>query len=584
MRCALPLLLACCLPSWRLAADPDDRDGMPEPLPASGRAGGTLMPGSGKRMPFAVLGDFGYIGPGAERVAAMIRSWEPRFILTTGDNTYGPVDYADLRADLPGMQTGWDEYVGRYYGDWIQRRADGRYESLTGTRQRFFPCIGNHDHTGLSGLYTTMEPPPPIEGYLDFFFHNPGGAPRLPVDRGAVHDHQTSSYALRKGVVDFFMLDSNQPFVTDGTGAARLESQSEWLEREAAASDAAWKIAVFHHPPPRPWQSPWPWIPAERIARCHLILAGHYHVYERYPWNGVPVLVTGNGGAPLQFRSLPFYPDTQAVEDRRYGALKVQAGADYLEFESRALEAATGEEVLADRVILGNAGAVPDRDDEYSFQAVAGETLALETVTPEGPLDPALTLYGPDGRVAARDSNSASDGRNAMIRVPVSATGRWKVRVSAESDAPGGYLLHASLTSPGPDFASWLAGRTAKQSGLPGDADGDGVPDLVNFALSPHGSAQIAGGLEATPVPGATVVRLKAPQPMRQGVTLSVETATAPQGVWTTVLERRPFGAWRSPVGLTVSIGPVADGVETIQIVVARIGKRFFRLRVSLDG
>jgi diadenosine tetraphosphatase ApaH/serine/threonine PP2A family protein phosphatase len=583
MRRALPLLLACCLPVFRAAADPDERDGMPESLPASGKVSGTLFPGPGRRMSFAVLGDYGYIGSGAEAVSGMIRSWEPRFIVTTGDNTYGPVDYADLHPELPGMQTGWDEYVGRYYGEWIQRRGDGRYATLTGNRQRFFPSVGNHDHTLLSGEFTTLTPPPPIEGYLDFFFSNPGGAPRLPVDRGAVHDHQTSSYALRKGVVDFFMLDSNQPFVTDGTGAARLQSQSDWLEREAAASDAPWKIAVFHHPPPRPWQSPWPWIPAARITRCHLILAGHYHVYERYPWNGVPVLVTGNGGAPLQFRPSPFYPDTQAVEDRRFGALKVQAGADYLEFESRALEAATGEEVLTDRVVLGDAGAVPDRDDEYSFHAVDGQTVALETVTPEGALDPALTLYGPDGRVAARDANGAADGRNARLSCAISATGRWKVRVMAESDVPGGYLVQARLTSPGPDFTGWLAGRSRKESGLPDDADGDGVPDVVTYALTPHGVEPNGGGLRVTAVAGASVVRLTAPQPMRQGVTLAVETATTLQGVWTAVLERRPFGAWRSPAGLTISTGPATDGLQWIQVVIGGGTKRFYRLRSSVD-
>ena len=566
----LCLLVACA------TADPDARDGMPEALPASGVVSGTLLPGAGKRTHFAVVGDYGYIGAGAEAVAGMIRSWEPQFIITTGDNIYGPVDYYDLRPGVPGVQTGWDEYVGRYYGEWIQKRADGRYESLTGTLQRFFPCVGNHEHTLLSGIVTHQPPPLPEENYRDFFHLNPGGAPRLPVDRGAVHTNYVSYYALRKGPVDFFVMDSNQPFLNSSDGLLAVADQNAWLEREAAASKARWKLAVFHHPPPRPWQVPWNWIPPARMALCDAVLAGHYHVYERLLWNEVPVIVTGNGGAPYHQRFQPFFPDTLAVDDRHYGALKVQAGEEYLEFESRSLDAVTGDEILAERFVLGDAAAIPDMEDEYVFHAVEGEAVTLEAETPGSELDAALTLYGPDGRVAAR----AAAG--ARLSAALTKTGRWKVRVSAETDAPGGYLLRARLQSPGTDYAGWLAEQLRETSGTPDDVNGDGIANVVAYALTPYGYKLRGAALEVAAVPGVSVVRLPAPQPMRQGVTLAIETATSPQGVWTVVAERKPFGDWRSPVNLALNVGAVNDGRQTVQVVVNGGTKRFYRLRVTL--
>jgi hypothetical protein len=86
---------------------------------------GTLLPVLEKQLRFAVLGDFGVRGTAPEAVASMIRSWEPDFIITTGDNTYGPVDHADILPAEAGMQTGWDEFVGRYYGEFISGATTG---------------------------------------------------------------------------------------------------------------------------------------------------------------------------------------------------------------------------------------------------------------------------------------------------------------------------------------------------------------------------------------------------------------------------------------------------------------------------
>ena len=557
---------------------------MPEPLPASGLVSGTLLPMEQKRVQFAVVGDYGYVGPAAAAVAGMIRSWEPEFIVTTGDNIYGPVDYYDRQPAVPGVQTGWDEYVGRYYGEWIQRRQDGRYESLTGTVQRFFPCVGNHEHTLLSAIVTNQPPPLPEENYRDFFHLNPGGTPRLPVDRGAVHTDYLSYYALRKGPVDFFIMDSNQSFLGAGDGLLAVNDQNAWLEREVAASTASWKLAVFHHPPPRPFQVPWNWIAPARMALCDAVLAGHLHVYERTLWNGVPVITTGNGGAPLFPRAVPFFPDTLAVDDRRYGALRVQAGREYVEFESRSLNLTTGEEFLADRYVLGNAAAIPDREDEYAFYADAGESVEFTTFTSHAAFDPRLTLYDPDGRVAGRDRNSA-DGRNARLSCALTRRGRWKLCIAAESFVPGGYQIQARLFRPGPGYQKW-ATRLPRESSAPeADSDGDGVPNLITYAMTPHGGTFTGAAMQFTATPGAAVVRVPVPAVMRQGVTLVLESSPDPAAaVWAIQAVRRPFEAWISRANASLTLFPLTLDRQLLQVAMpSGRGRRFFRLRASLD-
>ena len=49
---------------------------------------------------FAVIGDFGLAGEAEERVANLVKSWDPDFIITTGDNNYQS-GVSTLRIDKP---------------------------------------------------------------------------------------------------------------------------------------------------------------------------------------------------------------------------------------------------------------------------------------------------------------------------------------------------------------------------------------------------------------------------------------------------------------------------------------------------
>jgi len=57
---------------------------------------------------FAVIGDFGEGNQGEEDVANLVKSWEPDFIITTGDNNY-PVGSAETI----------DDHIGKYYHEFI---------------------------------------------------------------------------------------------------------------------------------------------------------------------------------------------------------------------------------------------------------------------------------------------------------------------------------------------------------------------------------------------------------------------------------------------------------------------------------
>ena len=80
---------------------------------------------------FAVIGDFGTDCCGEDDVAALVASWDPQFIVTTGDNRYDSLSP--------------DRAIGKYYADYIGS-YDGEYGAGAEVN-RFFPAPGNHDYS-----------------------------------------------------------------------------------------------------------------------------------------------------------------------------------------------------------------------------------------------------------------------------------------------------------------------------------------------------------------------------------------------------------------------------------------------------
>jgi hypothetical protein len=253
-----------------------------------------VMPGSSSAqsaVQFAVIGDYGKAGTGEKAVADMVKSWNPDFIVTVGDNNYNT-----------GSQKTIDANIGQYYHDYI-----GSYTGQYGPGSevnRFFPVLGNHD-------WDT----PGAQPYLDYF--------TLPGNE--------RYYDFVSGPVHFFMLDGdfNEP-----DGLQKTSLQAEWLKNGLAAATEPWKLVVTHLPPYSSGMHGsqkvmrWPF----REWGATAVLAGHDHTYERLEVDGFPYFVNGLGGAAM-YRFVNVLPWSEARYNHNYGAMRIKAMDTSLTFE-----------------------------------------------------------------------------------------------------------------------------------------------------------------------------------------------------------------------------------------------------------
>ena len=205
---------------------------------------------------FAVIGDYGQAGGPESEVAAMVQSWNPDFVVTTGDNNYEN-----------GAASTIDQNVGQYFHQFISPYVGsyGKGDSVN----CFFPCLGNHDWD-----------PPYAQPYLDYF--------TLP--------GKERYYDFARGSVHFFCIDSD---VHEPDGCTDSSVQAQWLGNALAQSTEPWKVVYFHQPPytsgifhgPTPYMQ-WPF----QQWGATTVLSGHEHLYERLNINGLTFVVNGLGG------------------------------------------------------------------------------------------------------------------------------------------------------------------------------------------------------------------------------------------------------------------------------------------------
>lgn len=245
---------------------------------------------------FAIIGDYGLARDSEAEVSKLVHSWNPDFILTTGDNNY-----------YQGEATTIDQNIGQYYHDFIFPYL-GNYGAGAKTN-RFFPAPGNHDWYSSSGLqpYLNYLTLPGNERYYDFVW---GG--------GAVH---------------FFIVDSD-PNEPDGITATSIQAQ--WLQAQLSLSTAQWNVVLMHH---APYSSSnvhgshptlqWPY--GEWGA--NVVLAGHDHTYERLDVNGVTYFVNGLGGSPsiYGFAATPL-PESRFRYNDDWGAQLVEVYSNQMVF------------------------------------------------------------------------------------------------------------------------------------------------------------------------------------------------------------------------------------------------------------
>lgn len=252
---------------------------------------------------FAIIGDFGTPGANTAAVAELVKSWDPEFIVSTGDNWYTAIDTLDSL----------DEAIGQYYADYLWP-YNGKYDWINPEQARkFFATIGNHDRDPSVRLRLIMD-------YLGI--RNP-------------------YYNVVKGPVNLLILDSGYDSSSvnrqlDGISAS--SKQAEWFREELAKSKSPWNLVFMHHPPyssTAAGNTPplagdgtlsypdvrWPF----KDWGCDVLIHGHSHNYERYEVDGFSYISCGSGGHDLDGFIASPSENSKSRYNTKFGAMNVSA-------------------------------------------------------------------------------------------------------------------------------------------------------------------------------------------------------------------------------------------------------------------
>jgi hypothetical protein len=234
-----------------------------------------------------VIGDY-TAGTPLRDVSNLIKSWNPDYIATVGDNWYSD----------PSI----DDSVGQYFHDYISPYS-GSYGAGSTSGNRFWPTLGNHDYEN------------GVSQYLNFF--------TLP--------NNERYYSVKKDNIELFVINSN---TQEANGTSSTSTQATWLKNGLAASTATFKLVLFHHPAytsgteGNNTRMQWPF----QQWGASAVISGHDHIYERILKNGFPYFVNGLGGAEI----VPAKRTESGSQIRywsNYGAMRIESSSTQLNFK-----------------------------------------------------------------------------------------------------------------------------------------------------------------------------------------------------------------------------------------------------------
>jgi hypothetical protein len=258
--------------------------------PAAPAAAVLTLPKKTGSVRFAAIGDAGRGDAAQYEVSAQMQAFRKAFaydfVVMLGDNVYDggtPEDYRQ-KFELP-------------------------YKPLLDDRVPFYATIGNHD-----------DPNQPT--YAPFHMDN---------QRYYTFKPPSLLSRITGANVRFFMIDTE-----------RLDRpQLEWIDREMAASDADWKIPVFHRPiytsglyerPARTLRAA-----LEPLFLKHNVtvaFSGHEHFYERIkPQRGITYFISGAAGS-LRAASIRKTDLTAVGFDTDFHFMLIEIDGDELFFQA----------------------------------------------------------------------------------------------------------------------------------------------------------------------------------------------------------------------------------------------------------
>ncbi len=288
---------------------------------------------SGTELVFAVIGDYGTGDNQAAAVATLVNSWNPAFVIATGD---------DYRAEAGGSgDEKYDLSTGRFYCSFLSDiSTSGTFCPPPGQAavNRFFPSLGNHDYSD-TGDITGLP-----ETYTQYF-----SLPGIGVTSSATSGNERY-YDFIQGPIHFFVLNSNPGTGLEPDGIDKNSIQAAWLKRQLELSSSSWNIVYMHHPSyssgthgPTPWMQ-WPF----SQWGADIVISGHDHDYERIHHDGIEYFINGTGGAPLTLCS------SALAEGSRFcwsgsGAQRITATTNSLEIEFITIDGIVRDQVQVGR-------------------------------------------------------------------------------------------------------------------------------------------------------------------------------------------------------------------------------------------
>jgi predicted phosphodiesterase len=242
---------------------------------------GVAPPSKAEVLKFAIIGDSGTGDSAqytvAEQLIASRATFPYEFVIMLGDNLY--------------YGSGEKDY---------QKKFEAPYKRLLDSGLKFYATLGNHDNTN-EKFYKPFN----MNGERFYTFRPKPG-------------------------VRFFALDSNY----------MDKSQTDWLEKELAASGSDWKIAFFHHP----LYSSGGTHGSDTKLREQLepvflkygvdaVFSGHEHFYERIkPQKGIYYFVSGGAGK-VRKGDVEKTDLTAKAFDTGYHFMLVELAKDTLNFQ-----------------------------------------------------------------------------------------------------------------------------------------------------------------------------------------------------------------------------------------------------------